>query len=229
MAKLPAEAYLKSPEKSERVLTFGKSEEQEQSDLKKGIARFGGFFRQPSYSEAYLKSAEILLNNATQKNELDELGLPIFYLSRHAMELKIKDLLSFSYEICDLRSRLNRGAKDVPTDKQRDRLSTSHNLRSLYDDLCRTLENLSVDLPGASFTAFIGLVERYESNPTWSRYDKHKGISHVGNEVAVPIVKMVEDLGQLFRTIEFEAEGENETLETELYYIFSNLNSDFEG
>lgn len=121
MVKLPGEAYLKSPDRSERVLIFGKSNEKIQIDLENGISRFGGFFREPNYSEAHLISAGILLENAKQRDELDELGLPIFYLSRHAMELKLKDLLSLAYEICDLRrgaSQISNINQNIPTNGQ---------------------------------------------------------------------------------------------------------------
>ena len=51
------DAYLKRPGERDDVIMFGKSPEQEADDLALGVARFGGMWRVPSYTNAYARSA----------------------------------------------------------------------------------------------------------------------------------------------------------------------------
>ncbi len=86
------------------IIALTKLSEVECSDVENGIARFGGGWRNPSYVGAYLKAAQILIERAKADKELDQLGLPIFYLQRHTLELSIKNILRCLYEVVKMRS-----------------------------------------------------------------------------------------------------------------------------
>jgi hypothetical protein len=231
MVKLPGSVYLKKTNKETDILTFGKSPEISEKDFKEGISRFGGFMRQPSYSQAYLKSAKIVLDKATDSGEFDELGLPIFYLVRHALELKIKGLLEMAYDVLEMTLECypNRGANEIlPSKGQRDRLKKSHDLGGLFEDLKKSCAALGVRIPEDSFLEVIGLISDHEINPTWSRYSKSHDGAHVDEEVLLPIVQLVKNLEILFEVVSYEQLEGTDSLESELYFMFSSLTSTIE-
>jgi hypothetical protein len=231
MVKLPSTVYLKKTNQETEILAFGKSEEVFEKDIKDGISRFGGIMRQPSYSYAYLKSSRVLLDNAVANKQLDELGLPVFYLVRHTVELKIKDLLSLAYDIFQLKHELyeNEATKaNLPSKGQFERLGNKHILSSLYTDLLQSCKKLTVEVPELLFSSVIDVLNHYEVNPTWSRYNKSNQGHHVAHEVALPIVKLVEDLEAIFKAISYSTDNLQETMESELYSEFNHLMSHLE-
>lgn len=228
MAKLPGTVYLKDPDKQTDILTFGKSREDYDNDAKNGISRFGGFSRQPSYSQAYLKSAKIVLNKAIDDGELDELGLPVFYLIRHALELKLKGILEMAYDVLDMSLECHPTRFTIemlPSKEQKDRLKSKHDLDCLFTDLKKSCKFLEVNVPEKEFSDVINFIAKYETNDTWSRYSKSKSGCHVRNEVILPIVQLAQYLERLFEKIAYEQADDSDSLESELYSKFSLLTS----
>ncbi|MEW5056531.1 MAG: hypothetical protein AB1Y25_02815 [Cycloclasticus sp.] len=231
MVKLLGTIYRKKTNQESEILTFGKSEEVFEKDIIDGISRFGGTMRQPNYSYAYLKSARVLLDNASVNKQLDEFGLPVFYMVRHTLELKIKDLLSLAYDILQMNHELynNEDTKvNLPSNGQLDRLRKNHIISSLYNDLLHSCEKLEVKVPELLFSSVIKVLNHYEVNPTWSRYNKSNKGSHVADEVTLPIVKLVEDLEMIFVAVSYDSDNFKETMESELYSEFNSLMSRIE-
>lgn len=231
MTKLSGNIYLKKSNKETEILTFGKSEEVSKKDTKEGLSRFGGFMRQPSYSQAYLKSAKIVRDQAVEAEELDELGLPVFYLVRHSVELKIKDLLEMVYDILDMTRQLYPDRPSIdsfPSNGQRNRLKKSHDLDSLFKDLKKSCIYLNVDVPEKHFSDVINIILEHEINPTWSRYSKSDKGSHTSEQVIIPIVQLTENIESLFGALAYDKPDDSESLETELYFMFSSLTSRME-
>ena len=232
MVKLPGSIHLKNPNQDRDILTFGKPQEVADRDLHEGVARFGGFLRHPSYAHAYFKSAKILLENAKLKNELDEFGLPIFYLARHTIELKLKGLLEMAYDIFVMRYQLYpdmNPSEILPSKNQLERLVNSHNLDKLYRDLKQSCSKLNIEIPEKQFIDVISIINQYEVNPTWSRYSKSKDGLHVNEEIELPIVQILNYLEILFKTVSYDQESEDEKLESELNSIYTSLTSKMES
>jgi len=228
MVKLPGTIYLKNSDKESEILAFGKSIDITDSDFKEGISRFGGFMRQPSYAHAYLKAAKIVLERAVDSEELDELGLPVFYLVRHTMELKLKGLLEMAYDILEMSIECypNKYTVDIlPSSRQRNRLKKSHDLDKLFNDLKMSCNTLDIEIPEEVFSSVMDLIREYEINPTWSRYSKSENGSHVGEEVVLPIVQLASSLEKLFEVVSYDQEDHSESLESELYFMFTSLTS----
>ncbi|AQM66585.1 hypothetical protein Vca1114GL_00062 [Vibrio campbellii] len=218
--------YSKGPEQESDVLVFGKSEVQITQDIKNGISRFGGIFRQPSYPHAYLNSAKVLLDNAISNNQLDEFGLPIFYMVRHATELKLKHLLGLVFEVLRMRDMLEESEEskaELPSSKQLKRFEGSHEINKLYDDLKCNCKKIGIVVPNFLFDPVIELIQRYEVVPTWSRYHKSSKGFHVVHEVELPIVQLVKDLESMFKGVSHDGDGHADTLESNLYNKFSHL------
>ncbi len=193
------------------IIAFAKPSEVERSDVGNGIARFGGVWRNPSYVDAYLKAARILIGEAKAAKELDQLGLPIFYLQRHALELSIKSLLRWLYEVVEMRS------EQQPEDelrsiskKQLERLSGSHSLVCLNEDLKKTCVSLGCEFDATDLEKLINQIERYEKTSTWSRYPtSNSEESHLSEEVAIPLVDIHEKLERVIKILDSDmCEGE---------------------
>ncbi len=223
--------YLKQPGQETDIITFGKPKELIEKDLENGVSRFGGDMRQPCYAYAYLKSARVLLDNAIANKQLDEFGLPIFYMVRHTVELKIKDLLGLAYDLFKMKHELIDNQvtlSNIPSKGQFDRLESKHNIKSLYADLLGSCNKLNIEVPELRFNAVIDAIECYEITPTWSRYIKSNRGLHVSDEVELPIVKLVEDLEGLFRMVSYDTDSYQETIESELNSEFNHLMSRIE-
>jgi len=231
MIKLLSNIFLKTPKQETEILCFGKSKEISDKDSKAGISRFGGFMREPNYSQAYLKATKAVLDNALNTNELDELGLPIFYLARHTIELKIKELLELAYDTHDMNIKLypNKHAAHISVSKQqRSKLGNSHNIEYLFNDLKKTCTALDINTPEKYFSPVIRLITEYETHSTWSRYSKSKLGSHVKNEVALPIVQLVQNLEELFGELSYNQPDNSDSLESELYSMLSCFDFEIE-
>lgn len=225
--------HIRGAEEDDEVIVFGKSAEENEQDLAKGISRFGGW-RSPHYASAYLRAARTLVTCGSEKNDLDNLGLPIFYLQRHTVELFIKQLLGWLYEIAEMRHRLygDEGSKNRQPSKQALKdLEHSHDLKQLHEDLRditlkNGFENGPKDVPEeiGQLVEFFGKYE--EEHHTWSRYPYHKdrqGIqkSHVDQEVAVPVVEIQERLENMKKDIGYRMGAE--TFETLIYNEWNSL------
>lgn len=218
---------------TQKVMIGGKSLEQRKSDLEAGVARIGGFWRHPNYFEAYLHSASLLIEQGRATGTLDEIGLPAFYLQRHAIELLLKGLLSWLTSISDLRNELGR-SKQQPSDDLKDALRRSHNLKKLYGHILEFGNVLDVPLPPVDLGNLIEDMGRLEITETWSRYrsssEKSNGgarvqVEHISEEILIPIVELQERLDAIANLVSAR-EAFGETYEDELHDIWAQLNAD---
>jgi len=230
MVKLDQTVYVNSSSQDDEVITFGKAPELEKSDHESGISRFGGTWRHPSYTMSYVRASRVLVKNARESHDLDNLGLPIFYLCRHALELLIKSNLDLLYEVAQMRDELY--SKRNPISKRRiGRLSSCHSLFRLNKDLKETCKNLTYEYNSTSMDNLIIQVEGFEFNPTWSRYSKStKGEKHLPEEIAIPVVEIQRSLEEVVSEIGYNLDGDDDSLQNEVYYewnyLMSRLNDD---
>lgn len=235
MPKFPSTIYLNSSSQDDEVIIFGKSPEQESDDLNNGIARVGGDWRQPNYAKSYLRAARVLLKNALQNKDIDQLCMPIFYLQRHAIELLIKSLLGMLYEAAQMRFELykdDKSKKSMPSKEAVKRLTTSHNLSTLNKDLHEISKALQIEGYPSQLAALIDTLQKIETNPTWSRYPSSGNVGeslHLKSEAAIPIVELNQQLELVFQEINYNMGQEPETFETAIYqewnYLMNQLNN----
>lgn len=229
MVKLDKTIYVKPLDQDDEVLIFGKSPEQDERDHKDGVARLGGMWRTPSYTKAYLRAARLLLKEAREGRDLDQLALPIFYLHRHSLELFIKGLLGLLYDIADMQHRLYKTPEieaQLPNKAALKRLDSEHDLVRLYNDLDTASKKLGFNLPPKSIEEAVRLIGRYEIDPTWSRYPKPRGENskaYLVNEVVIPSVEMNEALERAVREAGFDMDTFPQTYEAELYHAWNSL------
>jgi hypothetical protein len=230
MPAISATVFVNPAGSDDEVIVFGKGADLQRADSNGGISRIGGDWRQPSYQKAYLRAARVLLREATEANDLDQLGLPIFYLLRHSTELLIKDLLGMLYEIADMQSRERPDTKAshaVPSKAARDRLRKSHVLASLAQDLQHAVITLGFgEYFPALLPALINDISKYESSPTWSRYAMPSTVGanpHLKDEVAIPVVELHQTLELLVGCVNADPSQEAATLGGEIYFRWANL------
>ena len=190
--------FVKNLWEDDSVIVAGKSPELMLTDLRDGIARFGGPWREPSYMHAYIKAADLLVNQALHIRNLDDLGLPIFYLQRHAMELLLKRLLHWFVELAELKRR-NTGKQEVhPTNGEIRRFKTSHDLLELWEDLVNLSLHFGHERLPDEIKLFIDLAVPFEKSNTWSRYaasrSKTTSIRHIDSEIQLPVVRLQRSL-----------------------------------
>lgn len=194
-------AYLKPSDPDGDVTVFGKAPGQNEIDTGNGIARLGGFWRQPDYARAYVKSAGILVRHGQANGTLDDIALPAFYLQRHALELLVKGLLQQVYDIGEFR-----GNAKIPTEKQKDRLIRSHAIVELVGDLKTSCHELGLPAALDELDDVVQMQKTFESTATWARYATstskvgktvtvHK---HMEQEVELPILPLHEKLQAAF-------------------------------
>ncbi len=172
--------HIRESGEDDEVIVFGTSSMQDEDDLTKGISRFGGW-RSPDYTKAYLRAARTLVASGLEKNDLDNLGLPIFYLQRHSVELFIKELLNLFCDIAVMRHALygdDESKKRLPSERVLDRLAGSHDLKQLHKDLkdCaerNSFKNCPKDVP-EEIGQLVEIIMSYEEHHTWSRYPNRK-------------------------------------------------------
>lgn len=213
------------------VMVGGKPVEQRISDLEAGIARVGGFWRHPNYFEAYLYSASLLIEQGRARGTLDEIGLPGFYLQRHAVELLLKELLGWLVYIADLRRQLwiseIAPSKELVAD-----LRSSHNLQRLHKHLLDFAAVLSLSSPPAELGELIDDMKGIEITETWSRYSSSSkkissawvGVQHIPEEVKIPIVKFQERLGKI-SVLVVSRGGFGDSYEDRLYEVWAGLSA----
>lgn len=220
---------------TQKVMVGGKSLEQKRSDLEAGVARIGGFWRHPNYFKAYLHSASLLIEQGKVTGTLDEIGLPGFYLQRHAMELLLKELLTWFVSISDLRNDLGR-SKNKPSSGLRSALDSSHSLKKLHGHLLRFGTVLDLPLPPAELGGLIKDMEKYEITETWSRYRSSskkqengdfEKIQHIPREILIPIVEIQVRLDAIASLVS-SRKAFGDTYEDELHEIWSQLNAELD-
>jgi hypothetical protein len=222
MAKIEPPIHLNTGH--DDVLIFGKSPEQKISDLEKGISRLGGRWRVPSYKHAYLKASQLLINEAIKNDSLDQVGLPIFYLQRHTIELCLKELLSIAYSIVESRNNKNESehVQITLSKEQINRLNTEHKIHSLYCDLKKICNSLySRDLPD-EFELLIKKIISFENtDPTWSRYSKKKDKSkHIVHEIEIPIKEIQSQIDKILQVSDYSLTSKSNSIFDDIYEEF---------
>jgi len=221
MTKFETPAFIKPTDPAGDVIVFGKSPETEARDIENGVARFGGTWRAPSYVLAYLRSSAILVNHGVREKCLDEIALPAFYMQRHALELFVKRLLSWVYELAEFQEELGQANQGVPSKKQLERAKGTHNLESLLQDLHSTSAHFGFGDPPESISSLVRRVGTFEISETWSRYEsaeKRDGtvVHHVDEEIELPIVEMQRDLEALYSEVAHRQDDDS-TYESNIY------------
>ena len=213
--------YVKQPDESKDVLVFGKSPEQRIEDLMNGVSRFGGPWRAPNYIYSYLRSAAILIDHGVKTNSLDDIGLPIFYMQRHATELLIKRLLSWLYEMAEFQTELGQDCQGVPSNTQRNNFKKSHNLPQLFKDLSLVSKHFGLAKPPTELGEWVEELAKFEKTETWARYEQSETrdnivIRHVKDEIALPLVDLQRRLELVILKTVHRLSGD-QTYENELY------------
>jgi hypothetical protein len=221
MPQFETSVFIKPPDSRGNVIVFGKSPDIAASDSENGVARFGGTWRAPSYVLSYMKSAAILVDHGVREGTLDDIALPAFYMQRHALELFLKRLLSWIYDVADFRLRIGHDNRGVPTATQTDRYKRGHNLDSLLKDLRNTSTHFGFGEPPSEIAYLVRQVSSFEMTDTWSRYERSERkdktvVHHVKKEVVLPIVDIQMDLETLYSNVAHKLEGEP-TYECGLY------------
>lgn len=149
--------------------------------------------------------------------------MPVFLLQRHTVELLIKKLLSWCFEIADMRIQLD-GSIGVrllaPPEEVKKRASRSHDLFALLRDLHSQMIALEQGRPPTSLDELVELVSRFEPDHTWSRYETsgpQKRTQKTDAEVAVPLVQIQNDLDSVATEVLWSSESPEDTLEGQLY------------
>jgi hypothetical protein len=215
------EFHIRPPGENDDVIISGKPLELKIEDLRSGLSRFGGPSRAPNYMMAYLLAAKILVEHGSANNTLDDIGLPAFYLQRHTIELMIKRLLIWLHDLAEHSARES-DCKFL-SQEQKSRLKKCHNLSKLCTDTGKLSEQMGYGPLPNEIQEFVRLIEKFESNPTWSRYpDSNRDtVRHMENEVAVPIVDLQKRLEQIIDSV-LHRFGGKETYESHLYYAWEN-------
>lgn len=217
--KLLGTLYMKPYHPLGDVTIFGKSPRKTAKDKAEGIARLGGPMMQPSYLFAYLRSADVLVRHGMQEGTLDDIGLPAFYMQRHVMELLLKRFLEYLYDYAQAK-----GNMESPTATQIEKLTTSHNLESLLNDLVEVCEHHKFTTPSQEFSELVKLFKKFEINETWSRYSsssrKGKKLPHQEKEKRVPIVEIQHRLQNLVTTVVYTGMN-SDAYESEFYHAWA--------
>lgn len=221
------------------VMIGGKEPGLVERDLADGIARIGGFWRQPNYFEAYLHAAELLIDKGKETGSLDAIGLPGFYLQRHTIELMIKGVLGWLTYIADLRFELGRSTYR-PSKRMLEAINRSHNLKVLLDHSITASSQQDLPSPPDGLVSLIHDMIKIESTETWSRYSsssKKNGeetpvsishVQHIPCEIVIPICEFQRRLSEVARQVSSRKLG-GESYEDDLHEVWSELNATVEG
>ena len=188
--------YLSGRSTQSHVYVGEKPDDIAKADFQKGLARMGGFWRRPSYFESYLTSAELLIEQGRLREDYDDIGLPAFYLQRHATELLLKRLLSWCIDIVEMRAKVSPAADYQVPSKCKNALNKNHNLRVLLKATKQMAKKAGEDPPPEKLTDLVEALISVEESDHWSRYDHryshHQGkkIFHHGKVATIPVVKL---------------------------------------
>jgi hypothetical protein len=212
------------------VMVGGKSPEQRVADLELGHARIGGIWRHPNYFESYLLSAKALINYGASVGTLDDIGLPAFYLQRHALELLLKAMLVWILDISDMRAQLASPEHQVDTE-QRHAVLHGHDHSELLKRLHEWVMRIGWEAPPKSLDHLVQRFKQIEITETWARYStsrkRKKGsptIAHVPDETVIPLLSLQGELEALAGQLVSRAHGED-SYEIELYREWCRLDA----
>lgn len=211
--------YVKDDYSGRSIIIFDKSPEQKKSDKLSEVARFGGQWRTPSYLEAYLYSASLLVEHGRKESKLDEIALPALFLQRHTLELLIKRMLSWIYDISDMSSELEENIDGSPSKKARRRLTKEHSISKLFNDLRLAINYYDFPPLPATMEILVKEFSTIEKTETFSRYllsnNGKETINYLKNECTVPLVYLQEKLSETVTKMVYNAD--NNAYENELY------------
>lgn len=226
MAIFDEPLYLTKYPKKNYVYVGGKPEEKTATDFQNGDARMGGFWRSPNYLESYLTAAELLIEQGVKRQDYDDIGLPTFFLQRHATELLLKRLLKWCIDIVELKAELVPEAGHRVPSTCRKALNGSHDLQALLKFLKRVAGLAGEDPPPSNLENLVGLLTQVEKDHHWSRYGhgnrNNKTVFHHQVEATIPIVELQKLLEEVANSILSRSMGD-ETYENELYSTWHGL------
>ena len=226
MVKFKEPFYATGPATGSNVYVVGKPPKMAEEDFRNGVARMGGFWRPPSYLESYLTAASLLVAQGTQRQDYDDIGLPAFYLQRHATELLLKRLLGCCINIIELKKKLAHSAEHKVSSKSLNALNRSHDLRQILKALQCIAKSAGEDTPPSALNDLVGALIRVEVDDHWSRYGHgyHKGKHHTHHtaETTIPIVNLQKQLEQVV-SLTISRAMDDETYETDLFSTWSGL------
>lgn len=218
--------YLSGRSTQSHVYVGGKPDEIAKADFQKGLARIGGFWRSPSYFESYLTSAALLIEQGRLREDYDDIGLPAFYLQRHATELLLKRLLSWCIEIVEMRAEVSPEADYQVPSKCRNALNKCHNLHVLLKATQRMAKEAGEDPPPEKLNDLVEALISVEESDHWSRYDHsyHQGkkIFHHRKVTTIPAVKLQVLLNDV-ANLTISRGMDDETYENGLYSTWTML------
>lgn len=220
--------YPAGPTTGSNVYVGGKPPEVATADFQSGVARMGGFWRRPSYLESYLTAASLLIAQGKQRQDYDDIGLPVFYLQRHATELLLKRLLGWCIDIIELRAELASSIRhQVPPDCHK--ALGSHSLHALLIAMKQAAKLAEEAPPPDTLSDLVETLTQVEDDDHWSRYNhgyrKKKKVIHHEVETTIPIVRLQALLEEVADSILARHMGD-ETYEQELHSTWSRLNCD---
>ncbi len=163
------------------------------ADRAAGIARFGGRFGAPDYSDIYWKSAGMQIEWARREDRLGSYGAVCAYLQRHAVELALQDLhreaTTIHQDVLD-----NGGYDRVPVLPY----PRGHKLKTLYRQTADALARLELPMP-SQFAVLVEALTRLErKDETRLRYPTGTdGRPSFSKRVAPPIAKWQHLLDEL--------------------------------
>jgi len=211
MAQFPRPIYVGT---GSNVIIGGKSQEQANADLAAGVARVGGFFREPSYFESYFHATQALIDKGRADGNLDDVGMPAFYLQRHTLELLLKSVLSWLHSIDDLRKKVV-DCNFKPNLVAREKEVNKHNHRRLLDMVLAAAKELELPSPPPELEILVERFREYEKTETWARYSSsrvrgHESVQHLKGEVVIPLVDLQAAMADLaarmiFRDLDAES------------------------
>ena len=218
--RFEAPFFVRDSGEDDSVIISGKPPDLVETDLRNGIARFGGQWRHPDYLQAYIKAADLLINQALKTKSLDDLGLPIFYLQRHTMELLLKRLLCWFIELAENKKQIAEKHEKHPTNGEIRRFKNSHELLELWNDLVNLSSYFGHGNPPKEIKLFVDQTRHFEKSNTWSRYaisrSKTRSIRHTDNEIELPVVRLQNCLVDAVK-IAVSKNGFDDTYECKVY------------
>ncbi|MCC5902722.1 MAG: hypothetical protein JJT87_12460 [Halomonas sp.] len=227
MALLDEPFYPVGPTTGSYVYMSGKPPGVAQNDFKNGLARMGGFWHRPNYFESYLLAASLLVTQGEQREDYDDIGLPAFYLQRHATELLLKNLLHWCVDIIELLAELYPSAGHQVSSRCCYVLKKSHDLRALLKALKKAAKRAGEPLPPEDLTKLVEALTQVEKSDHWSRYSHGYHESgkdfHHKTETTIPIVYLQRLLEKTANSVLVRSMGD-ETYESELHSTWVALN-----
>jgi hypothetical protein len=218
------------PALGSRVMVGGKPPEQRIADLELGLARIGGMWRHPNYFESYLTSARALIDQGASAGTLDDIGLPAFYLQRHALELLLKKMLDWMLDIFHMGAALANPAHQVDTELRHSVLY-GHDHSDLLKRLHEWVARIEWEAPPRTLDDLVQRFKQIEITETWARYSRsrkgRKGsptIEHVPDEKVIPLVDLQRELEALADQLVSRASSDP-SYEMELYREWCRLDA----